>query len=88
MADRPKVCIDRILPRELMRLQPTKRTPQGRTRAISPIGKTWMNGSTLRVRFNGCAARSAGPSAVRRSRTKALTEIGRLCSAPADASRG
>jgi hypothetical protein len=23
----------------------------GRTRAISPIGKTWMNGSTLRVRF-------------------------------------
>ena len=56
MADRPKVCIDRILPRELMRLQPTKRTPQGRTRAISPIGKTWMNGSTLRVRFNGGTA--------------------------------
>jgi hypothetical protein len=39
-----------------MRLQPTKRTPQGRTRAISPIGKTWMNGSTLRVRFNGGTA--------------------------------
>ncbi len=56
MADRPKVCIDRILPRELMRLQPTKRAPQGRTRAISPIGKTWMNGSTLRVRFNGGTA--------------------------------
>lgn len=51
MADRPKVCIDRILPRELMALQRTMRGPQGRTRAISPIGKTWMNGSTLRVRF-------------------------------------
>ena len=32
-----------------MRLQRTTRGPQGRTRAISPIGKTWMNGSTLRV---------------------------------------
>lgn len=56
MADRPKVCIDRILPRELMRLQRTKRAPKGRDRAISPIGKTWMNGSTLRVRFNGGTA--------------------------------
>ncbi len=51
MADRPKVCIDRLLPRELMRLQRTTRGAQGRTRAVSPIGKTWMNGSTLRVRF-------------------------------------
>ena len=57
MADRPKVCIDRVLPRELMRLQRTTRGTQGRTRAISPIGKTWMNGSTLRVRFiDGTAA--------------------------------
>lgn len=56
MADRPKVCIDRILPRELMRLQRTTRGPRGRTRAISPIGKTWMNGSTLRVRFIGGTA--------------------------------
>lgn len=56
MADRPKVCIDRLLPRELMRLQRTTRGPQGRTRAISPIGKTWMNGSTLRVRFIGGTA--------------------------------
>ena len=51
MAERAKVCTDRVLPRELMRLQRTTRGPQGRTRAISPIGKTWMNGSTLRVRF-------------------------------------
>jgi hypothetical protein len=39
-----------------MRLQRTTRGPQGRTRAISPIGKTWMNGSTLRVRFIGGTA--------------------------------
>lgn len=53
MATRPHVCFDRILPRELMRRQPTARGPGGRTRAISPIGKTWMNGSTLHVRFVG-----------------------------------
>jgi len=53
MADRPKVCIDRILPRDLMRLQMTKPVRSGIRRAISPIGKTWMNGSTLRVRFMG-----------------------------------
>ena len=34
----------------------------GRTRAISPIGKTWMNGSTLRVRFS--SGTSAEQSAV------------------------
>jgi len=56
MAERPKVCIDRILPRDLMRLQPTTRGREGRTRAISPIGKTWMNGSTLHVRFKGGTA--------------------------------
>jgi len=53
MADRPKVCIDRILPRDLMRLQMTKPVRSGIRRAISPIGKTWMNGSSLRVRFLG-----------------------------------
>lgn len=53
MDNRPKVCIDRILPRDLMRLQPTKRMRNGGRRAIAPIGKTWMNGSTLRVRFTG-----------------------------------
>jgi hypothetical protein len=51
MAARPKVCFDRVLPRELMRFQPTTRRRGGPVRAISPIGKTWMNGSTLRVRF-------------------------------------
>jgi hypothetical protein len=35
-----------------MRFQATVRSG-GRTRAIMPIGKLWMNGSTLRVRFIG-----------------------------------
>jgi len=51
MAERPKVCFDRVLPRDLMRFQPTTRRRGGPVRAISPIGKTWINGSTLRVRF-------------------------------------
>ena len=52
MPQRPNVCYDRLLPRDLMRLQPTTRRG-GTTRAIAPIGKTWMNGSTLQVRFMG-----------------------------------
>ena len=52
MSDRPKICIDRTLPSQTMRPQQTMRA-KGRTRAISPIGKAWMNGSTLRVRFIG-----------------------------------
>lgn len=55
MPDRSKVCIDRTLPNELMRPQKTMRL-KGRPRAISPIGKAWMNGSTLRVRFMGGTA--------------------------------
>ena len=54
-----KVCFDRILPRDLMRFQPTRRAG-GRSRAISPIGKTWVNGSTLQVKFiGGTAAQKA-----------------------------
>src|SRR5574340_63480 len=53
METRAKVCIDRILPRELRRFQPTERARNKRVRAISPIGKTWMNGTTLHVRFMG-----------------------------------
>ena len=55
MTSRPKVCVDRLLPRDLMRFQQTTRRG-GRVRAISPIGKTWMNGSTLQVRFMGGTA--------------------------------
>jgi hypothetical protein len=54
MADRAKVCIDRVLPTALMRPQRTMRRGGGQC-AIAPIGKTWMNGSTLRVRFMGGA---------------------------------
>jgi hypothetical protein len=57
MSQRVKICIDRVLPKDMMRLQPVLRARQGRTRAMSPIGKTWMNGSTLRMRFiNGSSA--------------------------------
>lgn len=52
MTQRPKVCIDRILPQELHRPQTTRRSG-GVLRAMSPIGKAWMNGSTLHVRFIG-----------------------------------
>ena len=53
MDNRPKVCIDRILLRDLMQLQMTKPTKSGISRAVAPIGKTWTNGSTLRARFLG-----------------------------------
>ena len=56
MATRPHVCFDRILPRELFRPQATRPGRPGRVRAISPIGKAWMNGSTLHVRFIGGTA--------------------------------
>lgn len=55
MAKRPKVCIDRVLPTQTMRMQRTVRRG-GRVRALIPIGKTWMNGTTLRVRFMGGTA--------------------------------
>ncbi|CAN5852540.1 hypothetical protein BH11PSE8_BH11PSE8_37180 [soil metagenome] len=45
-------CTDRLLPSEQMRFRAT-RSSNGRTRAIMPLGKLWMNGSTLRVRFLG-----------------------------------
>jgi len=56
MTAAPKMCFDRILPRDMMRPRLTTTTPNGQTRAISPRGKTWLNGSTLRVRFLGGSA--------------------------------
>lgn len=56
MTAAPKMCFDRVLPRNEMRPQPTTTTPDGRTRAISPRGKAWLNGSNLRVRFMGGTA--------------------------------
>ena len=51
MSTKRKVCVDRVLPRDMMRFQPVVKRREGLVRAISPIGKAWMNGSTLRVRF-------------------------------------
>jgi hypothetical protein len=54
MTDAPHVCFDRILPKDLMRPHRRERGlpgPNGADRAISPIGKAWMNGTTLKVRF-------------------------------------
>lgn len=47
-----KMCFDRILPEDLNRPQPV-RMINGNLRAISPIGKQWINGSTIRIRFMG-----------------------------------
>ncbi|HEY9065675.1 MAG TPA: M12 family metallopeptidase [Burkholderiaceae bacterium] len=49
----PKCCFDRILPRDLLRPLETTAGIGGRTRALAPRGKSWINGSTLQVRFMG-----------------------------------
>lgn len=51
MKERPKVCIDRVLPKDLMKMQRTRMIRGRGDRAVGPIGKTWMNGSRLKVRF-------------------------------------
>ena len=59
MAKLVHFCTDRVLPSDLMRFRSTVRRG-GVTRAIMPIGKLWMNGSTRRVRFiGGTAAQQA-----------------------------
>lgn len=62
MAERTKICIDRHLPNKVREYHATRVIPRsgGRTRAIAPIGKKWMNGTTPRVRFmNGTPAKQA-----------------------------
>lgn len=44
-------CVDRILPKDLMRFHPNQESYSGRIRALSPIGRAWLNGTTLQVRF-------------------------------------
>ena len=48
-----RICFDRVLPRDLRRPLPFRALPGPgrRTRAIAPLGKMWINGSTLRIRF-------------------------------------
>jgi len=51
------ICYDKILPRDLRRAIPFRAIETGgRTRAISPIGKLWPNGSTLSIQFLGGTA--------------------------------
>lgn len=63
MADYPRICFDRILPRDLNRPQRlmTVGGPGRPVRAVFPdFRKLWINGSTLRVRFlEGDAAQQA-----------------------------
>ncbi|MET0384459.1 MAG: M12 family metallopeptidase [Polyangiales bacterium] len=50
-----KMCYDRILPQDLIKRRNLEvlRTPEGRVRAVAPLRKQWVNGSTLRIRFLG-----------------------------------
>jgi len=45
-----KICFDRLLPGNLNAPQRTI-IVDGQARALAPIGKQWINGSTLRIRF-------------------------------------
>ena len=56
-----KLCFDRVLPKDLATQQRTRQVATtGRLRAISPIGKQWPNGSTIRIRFlNGSPSQHA-----------------------------
>lgn len=57
MPSAQRTCFDRVPPRELFRFQEAVRVRRGgRFRAIAPVGKLWMNGSTLRVKFLGGTA--------------------------------
>lgn len=51
-ASEKKMCFDRVLPRDLHR-QLMMRTVGGVARAISPIGKQWLNGSTIKIKLIG-----------------------------------
>ena len=59
MSKYPKICFERILPRELYRPQ-RMMAFGGRLRAVFEFRKMWMNGSNLLVRFmDGTAAQRA-----------------------------
>ena len=56
MSNIPKMCFDKILPRDLRTSRfDAQRTINrgGRTRAIMPIGKRWANNTVLNIRFLG-----------------------------------
>ena len=51
----PRMCFDRVLPKDVMRFQNVTQTNRV-TRAIAVATKLWIGGSTLRVRFMGGSA--------------------------------
>ncbi len=56
MAKAPHLCFDKVLPWNLAKPHRMRVTGSGRVSAISPVGKQWVNGSTLRIRFLGGSA--------------------------------
>jgi hypothetical protein len=53
MPENLRVCQDRLLPKDLVRPQQTIQIGEGTSRAIIVLGKLWVNGSKLHVRFMG-----------------------------------
>ena len=54
------ICIDRLLPLDINRPRPTRMMNDGRTAALGPKGKQWVNGSTITIRFmDGTASQQA-----------------------------
>lgn len=53
MSENLRVCYDRLLPKDLVKPQQTIRIGEGASRAILVLGKLWVNGSKLHVRFMG-----------------------------------
>lgn len=52
MPQRPRVCIDRSLPSRIFRPIITEAQPGSMVfRAVAPLGKQWINGTKLRIRF-------------------------------------
>ncbi|NKB58343.1 MAG: peptidase [Alphaproteobacteria bacterium] len=56
MAKAPHLCFDKVLPWNVNRPHRMRVAGTGRVSAISPVGKQWVNGSKLRIRFMGGTA--------------------------------
>jgi hypothetical protein len=51
MSSAKKMCFDRVIFQNLRKEQRVRPTDRNVSRAINPVNKQWMNGSTLRIRF-------------------------------------
>lgn len=49
----PRICFDRILPKDLDKVRPTSPIANAKTRAAWDFAKLWRVGQTLRIRFMG-----------------------------------